>query len=81
MTRTMINVDEEALAAAQERLGTSTKVQTVNEALRRAAKLPSQQAAAGAMVALLAASDVDDPAVMARAWRETPELTEPANHA
>jgi Arc/MetJ family transcription regulator len=35
MTRTIIDIDEEMLAGAQEILGTSTKKDTVNAALRR----------------------------------------------
>lgn len=34
MTRTVIDIDDKALAAAQKELGTTTKVETVNEALR-----------------------------------------------
>jgi Arc/MetJ family transcription regulator len=37
MTRLSIDVDDEALAAAQQELGTSTKVATVNAALQLAA--------------------------------------------
>jgi Arc/MetJ family transcription regulator len=66
------DIDDEALAAAQARLGTSTKVQTVNEALRRAASLPSQESTARAIIALLGDSDIDDPEVMGAAWRKVP---------
>lgn len=37
MAKTLVDLDEEALAAAMTALGTTTKVATVNEALRRAA--------------------------------------------
>lgn len=37
MTRTLIDVDDDALAQAAAVLGTSTKVDTVNEALRAVA--------------------------------------------
>ena len=37
MARTVIDIDETALRYAMEELGTTTKVETVNEALRRAA--------------------------------------------
>lgn len=37
MAKTLIDLDDVALAAAQKALGTTTKVATVNEALRRAA--------------------------------------------
>lgn len=69
MARTMIDVDEEALAQAAERLGTTTKRDTVNEALRRAAQPPTQSSAARAILAL--ATDLSDRAVMERAWQTT----------
>lgn len=74
MSRTMIDIDDEALAAAQVRLGTSTKVQTVNEALRLAATPPSQQSTARSVIALLADSDIDDRTVAEGAWRSIPGL-------
>ena len=37
MSRTLLDLDDDALAAAMTALGTQTKVATVNEALRRAA--------------------------------------------
>lgn len=75
MSRTMIDIDDVALAAAQARLGTTTKVQTVNEALRRAATLQSQEATARAMIALLGASEIDVPGVVDGAWRPVPGMT------
>ncbi len=44
MARTVIDVDDEALARAQEVLGTDTKVATVNAALRLAADMQRRQA-------------------------------------
>lgn len=44
MARTVIDVDDDALARAARVLGTSTKVDTVNQALRRVADSGSQQA-------------------------------------
>ena len=81
MSRTVIDIDDEALAAAQARLGTSTKVQTVNEALRRAASLPSQEPTARAIIALLSHSDIDNPEVMEGAWRKVPRLGEAEDEA
>lgn len=81
MTRTVIDIDDQALASAQARLGTSTKVQTVNEALRRAAALPSQEATARTVIALLAASEIDNPEVMEDAWRRVPGLETPRAQA
>lgn len=72
MGRTMIDIDDDALAAAQARLGTSTKVQTVNEALRLAATPPTQTPAARSLIALLADSQIDDADVMEQAWRKVP---------
>jgi Arc/MetJ family transcription regulator len=72
VSRTVIDIDDDALAAAQARLGTHTKVQTVNEALRRAATLPSQAAAARTIIALLDTSDIDNREVMEGAWRTVP---------
>ncbi|WP_405178586.1 DUF2191 domain-containing protein [Nocardia sp. NBC_01377] len=37
MSRTLIDVDDEALALAAEELGTATKVATINAALREVA--------------------------------------------
>jgi hypothetical protein len=81
MSRTVIDIDDEALSAAQARLGTTTKVQTVNEALRRAATLPSQEPTARAIIALLSDSDIGNPEIMQRAWRGVPLLSEAEAHA
>ena len=67
MTRTVIDIDDESLAAAAQALGTSTKVETVNRAL-------SEIAARKVRLAFLddldeAAADLADPEVMRRAWR------------
>ncbi len=67
MARTVIDVDDESLAAAAKVLGTSTKVETVNRAL-------AEIAARKARLAFLddldeAAADLADPEVMGRAWR------------
>lgn len=67
MTRTVIDVNDENLAAAAEVLGTSTKVETVNRAL-------SEIVARKARLAFLedldeAAADLADPEVMHNAWR------------
>ena len=43
MSRTMVDLDDEALSLASEELGTKSKVATVNAALRRVA---NQRAAA-----------------------------------
>ena len=67
MTRTLIDVDDESLAAAAEALGTTTKVETVNRAL-------SEIAARRTRLAFLddlddVAADLADPEVMRGAWQ------------
>ncbi len=67
MTRTVIDVNDESLAAAARVLGTSTKVATVNRAL-------AEIAAREARLAFLddldeAAADLADAEVMRGAWR------------
>ncbi len=67
MTRTLIDIDDDALAAAARELGTTTKVDTVNRALAeiagRAARLGFLDHMAGAD------DDLGDAEVMAGAWR------------
>jgi Arc/MetJ family transcription regulator len=67
MTRTLIDIDDEALEAAKRVLGTRTKVETVNRAL-------AEVAARTRRLAFLddldrAAVDLADPEVMRGAWR------------
>lgn len=67
MSRTVVDLDEEALLLASEELGTKSKVATVNAALRRVAN----QRAAVRMLELLDETDTDlsDDALRA-AWRD-----------
>jgi Arc/MetJ family transcription regulator len=67
MSRTMVDLDDEALALASEELGTKSKVATVNAALRRVAN----QRAAARMLDLLddTGTDLSDEA-MRGAWRD-----------
>ena len=65
--RTVIDVDDEALAAAAKVLGTKTKVDTVNRALALVAGRPERLALLDALDA--AAVDLADPEVMRGAWR------------
>jgi Arc/MetJ family transcription regulator len=67
MSRTMVDLDEEALSLAGEELGTKTKVATVNAALRRVAN----QRAAARMLELLdeTGTDLSDDALRG-AWRD-----------
>ena len=69
MAKTLIDVDEEYLAAAQEALHTETKRDTVNAALREVAALAArrrdlQRLASGGL------PDLEDEEVMRAAWRQ-----------
>jgi len=67
MSRTVVDLDDEALSLASEELGTTSKVATVNAALRRVAN----QRAAARMLELLdeTGTDLSDEA-MRGAWRD-----------
>lgn len=66
MSRTLIDIDDEALALAAEELGTKTKVATVNEALRHIAN----RRAAKRMLQNLRDADADlSDEAMKGAWR------------
>lgn len=64
MTKRLIDVDDDALEAARAELGTRTIKDTVNEALRRAARQRNAELANALTV--LAEADLDD---RAAAWR------------
>ena len=67
MTRTLIDIDDDALARAAKELGTSTKVETVNRALR---DIASRRARLAFLDQLRDADDdLGDPDVMESAWR------------
>jgi len=67
MSRTVVDLDDEALSLASEELGTKSKVATVNAALRRVAN----QRAAARMLELLdeTGADLSDEALRG-AWRD-----------
>lgn len=68
MSRTLIDIDDEALREAAEALGASTKVDTVNMALRETAQRHKARAAGRDLLeALTANPDFGDPNI--RAWR------------
>lgn len=67
MARTLIDIDEEALAGAARELGTKTKVETVNRALAEIASRRARLAFLEHMQAT--ADDLGDPEAMAAAWR------------
>jgi Arc/MetJ family transcription regulator len=64
MTKRLIDLDDDALDAARAELGTRTIKDTVNEALRRAARLRSAELASA--ITALADADLDD---RTAAWR------------
>jgi Arc/MetJ family transcription regulator len=67
MSRTMVDLDEEALSLASEELGTRSKVATVNAALRRVAN----QRAAARMIEVLDETGVDlSDEALGGAWRD-----------
>jgi Arc/MetJ family transcription regulator len=63
--RTVIDLDDEALADAAAELGTTTKVATVNEALR----LVAARRRSAAYLDLLAELDLGSKDDRTRAWR------------
>jgi Arc/MetJ family transcription regulator len=71
MTRTLIDVDDEALARAASILGTSTKVETVNRALQLVAENAGRQAERDRFEDLLdlVGDRLAEPDVRAEAWR------------
>lgn len=67
MTRTLIDIDDEALAGAALELGTKTKVDTVNKAL---ADIAGRRARLAFLDHMLATEDdLEDPEIMGSAWR------------
>ncbi len=67
MTRTLVDIDDDALAAAAVELGTSTKVGTVNRALAEIAARPRRLAFLEQL--RTADDDLGDTGVMQGAWR------------
>lgn len=67
MARTLVDINEEALAAAAMELGTTTKVDTVNRALAEIAARPRRLAALERL--RTAADDLGDAEIMRGAWR------------
>ena len=64
--RTVLDIDDDAIKLAAEELGTTTKVATVNAALRRIAELRTSRL----MMADLLSMDLDlDKDTMRSAWR------------
>ncbi|MEU8000220.1 type II toxin-antitoxin system VapB family antitoxin [Catellatospora sp. NPDC049111] len=69
MAKTLVDIDEEALALVMAELGTSTKVETVNRALREIAQRRQARVAQFVKVALLTADRLAETDVDQAAWR------------
>ncbi len=67
MTKTLIDIDDAALAAAAKELGTKTKVETVNRALAEIAGRRARLAFVEHM--RVAQDDLADTEIMRNAWR------------
>ena len=68
MTKTLIEIDDEYLAAAQQALGTATKKDTVNAALREVAALAARRRDLQRLAAR-SLPDLEDEDVMRAAWQ------------
>ena len=68
MTKTLVEIDDEYLAAAQQALGTATKKDTVNAALREVAALAARRRDLQRLTSS-GLPDLEDQDVMLAAWR------------
>ena len=68
MAKTLIDVDEESLVAAQQALGTETKKDTVNAALRAVASLAARRRDLQRLVGR-SLPDLEDSEVMRAVWQ------------
>jgi Arc/MetJ family transcription regulator len=68
MAKTLIEIDDEYLATAQEVLGTATKKDTVNAALREVAALAARRRDLRRLTSR-SLPDLEDESVMRAAWR------------
>ena len=68
MTKTLIEIDDEYLAAAQQALGTATKKDTVNAALREVAALAARRRDLHRLTSR-GLPDLENEAVMQAAWQ------------
>ena len=68
MAKTLIDIDEESLAAAQRILGTSTKKDTVNAALRQVTAAAARRRDLRRLTSR-GLPDLEDEDVMRAAWR------------
>lgn len=68
MTKTLIDIDEVALDRARQALGTTTKKDTVNQALAAVASLSARRRDVDRFAAD-AHSDLRDAEIMSKAWQ------------
>ena len=68
MTKTLIDIDDEYLAAAQQALGTATKKDTVNAALREVTALAARRRDLHRLTSG-GLPDLEDEDVMQAAWQ------------
>ncbi len=69
MAKTVIDIDEDLLDSAREILGTTTKKDTVNAALREVADRRRRESAVDALVGLDFLAELIEPGFEDRAWR------------
>jgi Arc/MetJ family transcription regulator len=69
MTKTLIEIDDAYLAAAQQALGTTTKKDTVNAALREVTALAARRRDLQRLTSH-GLPDLEDEDVMRAAWRQ-----------
>ena len=69
MTKTLIDSDDDLLEAAREALGTTTKKDTVNTALREVLAAQQRRRAVGDLIAWGQRNEPWDDSIRDRAWR------------
>lgn len=69
MTKTLIDVDDDLLEAAREVLGTTTKKDTVNAALREVLEAQQRRKAVADLIAWGQRNEPWDDSIRDRAWR------------
>lgn len=70
MAKTLIDIDEELLAQARDALGTTTKKDTVNAALREVLALQERRSAVADLVTWTAQHEPLDSDARRTAWRQ-----------
>ncbi len=72
VTKTLIDIDDDLLEAAREVLGTTTKKDTVNTALREVLAAQQRRRAVDDLIAWTAGHEPLDRDARLRAWRQSP---------